>query len=1680
IEGENADFFDPSEGEGFYIVEYVYVDLIGCTFNDVDTVAVLGTVDVDFALPDSICVGELADIIYETAIGADTTLTWNLEEGTPSTVENSDSIEVAWDNAGVFDVELIISSNGCELGTLVQEITVLQSPILPELNCNDAGIGVGSIGWTSEDNHLYYYNAFVNGVSVNGGFLFTSMDNYTHPDNLENGDTLEIQVFAAIDGESFCGISDTVTLKCPINSCTDTPLNINGLAESYCLDDSDVVEIITEPAGGTLTISATSGLTGNTFNVADAGAGTHTFTYIWEDADGCPNETTVTTSVFENPEASFTINPSPICEDETATITYTGEAGMTNYEWDFGEGVASNTPLGNESYELTWNGSGVPNIELVVTLDGCNSAPAMDSLEIVAAPETPVLSCDNSVEGCITFSWDASEADSLYTFSFVVTPPGGLVSFGSMTIDETFYTLCDLVEGTTVRISNLAAIGMSPCSNSAVGQELTCTALSCSESLEINDLPATACIDGEVINFNFVAPNGASISGNGVTQNSSSTASFAPSIAGVGTHEITLTYTDASGDCPTFTETAEIEVVGLPIADFNIGGNNTEFCEGEEVTFTHASASTNDIYIWNFGVGASPATSSLKNPPVVTYSSPGTKTITLQVGNDGCSDDTSQEITIVSPLATPVVTCGQSSQTEITFDWTNITGNTGYDISYTIEANPAVSLNLATNTDSYTVNGLTPNQNVSITVIAVGPQPCGNSEAGSQNCIAQNCPVVNPTITNLDSDYCSDECGNAVTLTATPSGGVFTVNGSVVTEFDPCGLSGAYTIFYAYSENDGACTYQTSQQVIVNTTPTVTIGLTENELCVEGETLLSFEGTAGAAATYAWDFGTNANPATANTQGPHTVSWTSSGSKNITLEVTENNCVAENTTSAEVSEPLATPTITCTGSTQNSVGFAWDDVGGTGEYIYDVYVNGTLEESGQSTFDLTYSLGSLAPEDEVRIVLYAVGNNVCGNSATVEQTCDAENCPVLPTPTVICTGSTQNSVGFAWDDVGGTGEYIYDVYVNGTLEESGQSTFDLTYSLGDLEPEDEVRIVLYALGNNACETSLTVDQTCIAENCPVLSPTIEDIEATYCQDIGVIPLTAINTGGDGTGTGVFTLNGDVITEFDTNRPAGNYTINYVYTQGSCSGFDSHEVELYALPVASIAALTDACEGEMREVVFDGTAPVGASFTWDFGENVLSSTEVTTNSWEVIWSNGGSKTVQLWIDSNGCKDSTSVDLTIEVPLETPVVSCTDVTTNQVGFDWTAVAATYQVNVFVNSVPVFEDLAYVGESYLATGLAVEDAVSIEVIPLGNAPCGDGAVGTANCFAAECPDEDLNILMDNTSFCLDEEANLLEASIVGAIFTIGNDPTPLSSFNPAIAGVGTHMIYCNYTNPITNCPYVDSLEVNVFDTPLADFAIELQACPDETLTLEFTGLAPNTSVSGFNWSDFAGVDEVSNLGGGVYEVTWNSVGTKMIALEITTDDGCTSSFDQTIEVTNVELDMPTELSVPQGQTIDIEVEASSSTSNIVTYTWEDSATLSCNDCPNPTVSPTEGTLYILSVEDEDGCTETASVFVDVIVPEPMPEIAIPTAFSPNGDKINDVFRPVFNQLVVGMQMQIYNRWGEMVFESQDRNASWDGKYGKNRRRFSPVGTYVYKIMVEHEDGSSQLMQGNLTLIY
>ncbi|MBK6820190.1 MAG: gliding motility-associated C-terminal domain-containing protein [Bacteroidetes bacterium] len=141
---------------------------------------------------------------------------------------------------------------------------------------------------------------------------------------------------------------------------------------------------------------------------------------------------------------------------------------------------------------------------------------------------------------------------------------------------------------------------------------------------------------------------------------------------------------------------------------------------------------------------------------------------------------------------------------------------------------------------------------------------------------------------------------------------------------------------------------------------------------------------------------------------------------------------------------------------------------------------------------------------------------------------------------------------------------------------------------------------------------------------------------------------------------------------------------------------------------------------------------------------------------------------------------------------------------------------------------------------------------------------------------------------------------------------------------------------------------------------------------------------------------------------------------------------------------------------------------------FTWTPTAFLSDSKIQNPIANPPVTTQYFVTGTTEYGCEAIDSVTIRI---SPESILDLPNAFSPgSGTSINDELRIIVKGVATLNYFRVYNRWGELVFETNDINKGWNGQYkGKSQ----PMGVYVYVLDAFTSTGKKIFKQGNITLI-
>jgi len=296
----------------------------------------------------------------------------------------------------------------------------------------------------------------------------------------------------------------------------------------------------------------------------------------------------------------------------------------------------------------------------------------------------------------------------------------------------------------------------------------------------------------------------------------------------------------------------------------------------------------------------------------------------------------------------------------------------------------------------------------------------------------------------------------------------------------------------------------------------------------------------------------------------------------------------------------------------------------------------------------------------------------------------------------------------------------------------------------------------------------------------------------------------------------------------------------------------------------------------------------------------------------------------------------------------------------------------------------------------------------------------------------------------------------------FNLGNDTTYCQQFSRVLfTGVPNTVWSNNADGPqITiNNPGVywaiennacgsktDSITISESAPPLVDFTNLYSVCPGDTVTLQ-----ASTSGTNFLWSTGDSTRSIIVTQPGNYTIeAWNNI-------------DCPNYATANVPMGSppvISLGNDTTICGNTGMTLSLSVPHAH-------YVWQDN---SVDSFYNVIVSGT----YSVTVTNNCG-SATAQRIVDIYPDECA--LARPTAFSPNGDGKNDVFRAISHCPISKFWMHIYNRWGQLIFESSDIANGWDGTF---KGVAQPVGVFVYYTeYFNYCKGAMDKKSGNVTLL-
>ncbi|MFL5762802.1 MAG: gliding motility-associated C-terminal domain-containing protein [Bacteroidia bacterium] len=257
-----------------------------------------------------------------------------------------------------------------------------------------------------------------------------------------------------------------------------------------------------------------------------------------------------------------------------------------------------------------------------------------------------------------------------------------------------------------------------------------------------------------------------------------------------------------------------------------------------------------------------------------------------------------------------------------------------------------------------------------------------------------------------------------------------------------------------------------------------------------------------------------------------------------------------------------------------------------------------------------------------------------------------------------------------------------------------------------------------------------------------------------------------------------------------------------------------------------------------------------------------------------------------------------------------------------------------------------------------------------------------------------------------------------------------------------------------------------VNTCNPPVANFAANQTVFCSTPACVNFSDLSTNSPTS-WSWS-FPGSSTPSSTSQNPTNICYPANGNYDVTLIVSNANG-----SDTLTMTGyIQVGVPVTVTITGNTTINACEETTLYASPADgTYSWGPTTGLGCSNCSATTVNPPQTTDYYVTYTSPAGCTDSDTI--TVVVTQNF-TYYMPTAFSPNGDGINDVIQ-VHGKGIDYINLKIYDRIGEKVFDTTDPDKAWDGKL-----LGIPMndGVFVYRLEVTFCNGDTAKEHGSIIL--
>ncbi len=1118
----------------------------------------------------------------------------------------------------------------------------------------------------------------------------------------------------------------------------------------------------------------------------------------------------------------------------------------------------------------------------------------------------------------------------------------------------------------------------------------------------------------------------------------------------------------------------DLQVFDAPLADFNFTTNG---CVTSPVQFTDNSTTGGRPVVnwhWNFG----DATFGGTNNPSHTYTAPGAYTVKYAIRTDvGCLSDTVSKVVNLS--ASPIANFGYQAPLcagkPVTFsDTSTVTGGQTL-VKWTWnfgDGSPVV--NATTNADQ--IHVYTNPGTYTVTLVVETNSGCASTVFSRQVTISTT-PVAAFALPNI----CLPSGTAQFTDQSTISSGSITGwawnfgDGNTSTLQNPVhnysGI-GPYTATLVVTSNTG-CTDDSIRQVTnIFAQPHADFTVDSLESCMGGTVNFTDASTAPASTVtqWFWDFG---DATTSNLQNP-AKQYAVPGTYTVKLYINSAAGCRSDTMVKNITV-LQLPTVSFTNSTPlceaGNILFTSTSVPNAGIFTqYSWTVNSTATGGNNPTMNYTP-----ASAGTYTVQLTALTDKGCSNSSTASITVNAKPVANFTLPNVCLPAGTANFTSTSTISSGSITGYAWNF---GDGNTSTQQNPTNTYT-----GTGPYTVSLTVTSNSGCTDTKSQSLTTIyAEPQPAFNAPAEVCHGT------VVNFTDVSTAagstvaqwswnfGDGNTstlqnpTHTYAAPGTYTVTLRVTSAAGCQTVNNVATK---------TVVVNALPAADFTISAPGCATRSISFTDISVANSGtvSQWTWNFGDGNTSTQQNPLHP----YSTPGTYNVTLQVqNSKGCVSTvTTKPVTINVLPKAGFIT-PEACINDVGAQFTDTSSVNPGSITGWSWNFGDANANAGNPNTSTvqnpthHYTAPGSYTTTLVAISDKGCTD-TVSQTFFVNGSVPVANFTVQGGSNSICSNQSLTIKDGSTVdvGSLIKVEvywdytNDPTiKLTDTDPVPGETYTHT-YPEFGTPAsktitiryvaysgTTCLSSFNQTITLMATPTLQFTAVPPVCEDaasfQVTQAQMTNGLPGTGVFTGNGISAGGLFNPGAAGTGQHTITYTYTGT----------NGCSNSISNTIEVNpKPGINAGPDKVVLEGGSVTLT--PSLNASDPVTYLWTPSTWLNNPTVSNPVSSPLDDIMYTVTVTSDKGCIASDQVFVKLLKAP-----VIPNVFTPNRDGRNDTWVIEYLDTYPGCIVEVFNRYGQIIFRSVGYSRPWDGTYNGKE---VPAGTYYY--IVDPKNGRQRM---------